>query len=681
MRLRVGFVLCLFAILTAVGCRKALAPNVDRNKAPETWITGAPFDTVTLIKGVRPPVGTIPIRFHVYWAGSDQDGAVVGYYWAVTDTTPGLSALPGPRPRDYHYTTRTDTTFIFEVAEDIPDRLHRFYIYAVDDQGKPDPTPARFVFNALDRFPPLPVFDEAHAVGTTYFFDNGVLKSEVRDFPIRDTVNNLNVVPPGDTVPSGSRLEFRFHGELTVAGSSIRGFRYKLDEPSLQPSQPESLYHKNVVEYHVPPGEADPERNGGDVTTVAPGTKVFTLRAVDQAGGSRDGTRRFQYNFSPDTWWAGPDPTAPGAPWITNSMGEKYILYVQGQLPAGGVPGTLLSTDSTQILPADRKPNRTFLEVWKDTLFLRREGDTVHLGSWVILHNGGFDKDSPYAVKVADGIQLIQPSFPGGPVLTPLKVANGSPIGFRSLITNWLYPNGPLAFSAQSPLYPFFDPNDVFNFQRIGTYHPMNGAGTAYALVRAEDGDGARDGRVGDARQLVEFPKDAREVSLRPLVMVWNVDFPPVLRTSDPSFRPRTTVVDTFLSTGWNLTLPADDRDPWISGDPVGGPSGTQTLRIRITITGKDTAGTTLVFADGVKYIGQPDILFNVPCQLGTGAVTLTVELCDCAVCTDSYAGEGRCITKDIRVYYKRPTSASQGCGPAGGPGVLGSSLSRGERR
>src|SRR5512134_3412665 len=110
MRLRVGSLLCLFAIIAVVGCRKALAPNIDRNKAPETWITAAPFDTITLVKGEMPQPGTIPIRFHVYWAGGDHDGAVIGYYWAVVETlplpTPGGNrppSLPGPRPGDYRY--------------------------------------------------------------------------------------------------------------------------------------------------------------------------------------------------------------------------------------------------------------------------------------------------------------------------------------------------------------------------------------------------------------------------------------------------------------------------------------------------------------------------------------------------------------------------------------------------
>ena len=149
MRLRVGLLLCLFAVIAVVGCRKPMTPNVDRNKAPETWITAAPFDTITLERGHVPLPGTIPIRFHVYWAGSDQDGAVSGYYWAVVETLRaraggGVPPLPGPRARlslhDRAATARSSST----VAEDSPDRLHAFFIYSVRRQGQgPIPTPAR----------------------------------------------------------------------------------------------------------------------------------------------------------------------------------------------------------------------------------------------------------------------------------------------------------------------------------------------------------------------------------------------------------------------------------------------------------------------------------------------------------------------------------------------------------
>src|SRR5437867_5590404 len=157
-------------------CTIALSPNVDRNRPPETWITAAPQDTITLHNPdgsiIIPTLQSVPVRFHMYWAGSDIDGTVTGFYWAVVETLPLppegtniVPPLPGPRTAQYQYTTRTDSTFTFTVSEKRRDRQHAFYIYAVDDKGKADPTPARFMFSALDKFPPLPIIDLAQATG------------------------------------------------------------------------------------------------------------------------------------------------------------------------------------------------------------------------------------------------------------------------------------------------------------------------------------------------------------------------------------------------------------------------------------------------------------------------------------------------------------------------------------
>src|SRR5262245_43928320 len=147
MRFRVGLVLSLLAVLVALGCRDPLSPNADRNIAPETWITAAPQDTITeKDQNGRPKippfppdgVGTIPVRFHLHWAGADNDGAVVGYYYAVVETLPlpppglPMPPLPGPKPRDYRFTNKTDSVFIFNVSEFATDREHAFFIYAVD---------------------------------------------------------------------------------------------------------------------------------------------------------------------------------------------------------------------------------------------------------------------------------------------------------------------------------------------------------------------------------------------------------------------------------------------------------------------------------------------------------------------------------------------------------------------
>ena len=677
MRVRVGLFLCLLSIIAGLGCRKALAPNIDRNKAPETWITAAPFDTITLVKGVRPQTGTIPVRFHVYWAGSDQDGAVVGYYWAVTETTTAAN-LPGPRARDYHFTSKSDSTFIFNVGENNQDRQHAFYIYSVDNQGKGDPTPARFIFNANEQYPPLAVFDQARATGTVFSFDaGGVLRSSTRTFDIRDSLTLLPYAR--DTVPSGSRLTFRYHGEPTLVGSVVKGYRFKLDESELQPTAPESLWHKNIVEYGVPPEAADPARNGRDIVRVAPGDKVFTLRAVDQANGSKIGdfTRRFQVNFSPDTWFAGPDSTvADGlpSPWARRpSCGSctDFVRYavlrdVLHNGPAG-LPGTLLSADSVVILPAARKPMKTFLELWgetgsPDTVYLRREFDTVHLNAYLIFHNGGFDTDSKYDVKVADHLHDIMPEAPSGPVLEKAG-PNGSPIGFRNRVTTLLTGTGLLSFTAQSRLYPVFDPNDSQHFPRIGAYQPAPEAGQGYALERAEDSDGARDNRIEDARnQVRDHPHDPLT---KALVMVFNVDFPPEFLTSSELFVPKADGSTVFIGQDWVLDIQSVDIDPYVSGDPHGGSLKNSNIRPRFRITGLDRAGQPFTFSvppaaalDQQRFLNQQtNVQFRVPDELGAGPVTITVELCDCAFC-ESNGGEGRCITRDFQATYAPSGSA-----------------------
>src|SRR5262249_29248121 len=146
--------------------------------------------------------------------------------------------------------------------------------------------------------------------------------------------------------------------------------------------------------------------------------------------------------------------------------------------------------------------------------WVRQDGDTVHLNSWVLFHGGGYDRDSPYSVKVnpimrdtlEDGSPKF-PNFPDGPVLTA-GPANGSPIGFRSIVTESTTPLGNPSRDALSGLYPIYDPNDVFNLQRIGGYHPIFLAGRAFAVLQAEDSDGDRDRRVQDGRNLVQSIED-----------------------------------------------------------------------------------------------------------------------------------------------------------------------------
>ena len=133
--------------------------------------------------------------------------------------------------------------------------------------------------------------------------------------------------------------------------------------------------------------------------------------------------------------------------------------------------------------------------------------------------------------------------------------------------------------------------------------------------------------------------------------MVFEVDFPPVMKVRDLSWRPRIDRVDTLRAAIWNLELPADDVDPFAGGDP-GGPSGAPTLKYKFKITGvdKDT-GAPLVYYDpprnsNVPGYDAPSISLRPPPNLATGNITLTIELCDCSFC-DLDPGSGRCVTRD----------------------------------
>lgn len=702
MRLSARVVLCLLTLSLAagLGCRKPMTPNIDRNEAPETWITAAPLDTLTIKDKYGKPIvdpivpTEIPVRFHLYWAGSDKDGAVAGFYYAVVETTATpdvdgyFAPLPGPKPGQYTFTTKTDTTFVFTVSEMYADRKHIFFIYSVDNQGKPDATPARFMFSAMDKFPPRPVFELSRAYGETVRLDaTGDPVSEWLSYPITDTMNYRLL--PKDTVPAYSQLDFAWRGDITQPGTFVAGFRYKLDE--LEFVQASSSVR--AVSYGTGlPGSAP----------VSPGEKVFTLRALDQAAGAGETTRRFIMNFVPDTWWAGPAPEdfpvstdgeyGSRSVDVTSWPGpDNPVFTTNPALPAGSSFGP----DSFNFRPSKRFPPKgdfgragTFYEIYKNRLYARTEGDTVHKNSIVVLWNGGYDKDSRYTPKIARDSS----GSPVDPVLADLAgpvIENaariGSPIGFRFQGATRLTPVGLKSTSAQTRTYPVYDPTSVFRSVNMGGYWRMRGAGKAFALVSAEDADGGLDQSVRDPVIEVETNGPSRRK-----VLVFYVDKAPALvKTGSPEFRPREN--ESITTCQWSFVLRGMDLDPFDASKNIdgGGPTPDPIIRYRITLYGRDLTGRDTSWTY-LEPTGFPDIettggyraLDFIPGgsmemnPFASGQIRVSIQICDCFAC-EITPGQGRCVdgidpvtgeipdrpgfTADnvITVNYTRPS-----CGP-----------------
>lgn len=484
---------------------------------------------------------------------------------------------------------------------------------------------------SADPTPPAIVLDRADATGPIVHFPGGPI--EFITVPITD--------PPGETIPARARIEFRWHGE---PAADVAGYRYRLTAGNgggVGFTEVDSSVHG--VDFI--PGVAD--------SVLQPGNKVFTLQVVDHDGWTREVIRRFQLGRTPDTWFAGPDLAIldPRFGWT----GPPRWLSIADWNDLPDLSGSLLSCDSLTRRPGERPVRRTFFEIYGDRLYVRSEGDTVHLNSRVVLHGGGFDMDSPYQPVVEPGDPALADTLECLILDTPWAVRPdglvGSPIGFRFNSLVELDPTGVLQATSQSRMFPNFDIASVLRLPVIGAYTVFNGSGRAFVWLKAEDADGQRDQSIGDARAIVAAVEAGtatpEQIALRPKILTFFVNHAPYLRFENPAFVPEPG--HAFADRSLDLHLSADDVDPFDLSSAPGGPSSTKVLRWNIALLGKTVDGRDTTVAPLAAPVFTPDISLEVPAVLVDPRVTIRVELCDCADC-GTYPGSGRCVTYDIPV-------------------------------
>jgi hypothetical protein len=329
----VGSIL-LFLTISAVGllgpgCRERLTVPVDRNLPPQTVLTGVPGDSTTNF-----------YRLHLYWNGYDPDGAVVGYEWAITDSLPPVTDMV------YHFTTRTDSIFLFNVEENREVLGHRFYIRAVDNEGKRDPIPKWTFFTVRDNCVPTCSFIVAEALGP-----NG----EVR--PLTST----NTTAPGDTIPSGWGLHF------TWTGSDC--------DRTISPEGRVELVGQVVgYDHKLLPTEMNWVSGGATQTTASYAASELRsdsfemlVRARDDAGltGSDPALRTFVWNYDPVTNFelglvAGRADSVPVFYASTTGVTGEYLPYAEGDTLPLVQPGV---TIRVKVRAVDPDPPYTIVGV------------------------------------------------------------------------------------------------------------------------------------------------------------------------------------------------------------------------------------------------------------------------------------------------------------------------------
>ncbi len=619
MRSDARVVACLLIALAALapGCRKTLTPEPAATQAPETWLTDATVDTLPPGAPVAAATATAgsTIRYHLSWAGTSRAGTVAGFRLALVEETGNAT---NPSARDWRFTTATETTLVFPLAEAA--RPRAFYVAAVGLQGAADATPARLALVPGALVAGVTPTLDAEAIGTIVTLDR-------RGEPVlhRNQRFPLHAYVPGaalDTVPMGSTLRLRWR---PAAGSGA-------------------------------PVET---------TLTQAGVQQLTLRPP---GGGSPVTLRFVVDFAPDTWWAGPDPSL--WPLSTDGEGARAVDVTNWSTfttsvawPPDGRP--YFGPDSLGYLPSMRQPpggnlqRRTFYEIYKNRIYARAEGDTVHLNSWIALMNGGYDKDSYYQPLVQPEDPALPADFASNParypVLQDLGLV-GSPIGFRSVFAERLAPAGPKSYAPQSSVYPAWLPSSVFRSPRLAGYWAMREVGKVYAVGRAVDSENLLDAQVTDPITLADNVDAGggtpAERAARRKVLVFYVDKAPAL-VRDAAFYPKEG--QTFNTTMMSFTLRGMDLDPVAEGIPTGGPAATQVIRFKVTLYGKGLAGNDTSWTwqgpGGSPYLvtsGSGTILFTPGGSMAanpfaSGIITVSIQVCDCAECVAGLSG-GRCV-------------------------------------
>ncbi|MBN2565709.1 MAG: hypothetical protein JXB46_08360 [Candidatus Eisenbacteria bacterium] len=252
----------LAAMLFLTGCRKQEQVFVDSNIEPNTSLTRSPLPAA-------PDNAPTNYRVHMYWEGTDPDGYVVAFHFAWDDTVPPYGAPNSP----WYLTSRGDSLFKALIDTIGETKRHTFYVRAVDNEGKLDPTPARIRFDAsTDR----PVIEYLYRVGGTEDPDP----------------NNPNYEPgKKDTVLMRSYVTFKWDGYDPDGLGAPVTFSYRLDSNTDEP-------FADLREITLP----IPEPPDTVAAPIRSGTHFFYVKAKDETGAQNfPRSYKFVMNFEPDS--------------------------------------------------------------------------------------------------------------------------------------------------------------------------------------------------------------------------------------------------------------------------------------------------------------------------------------------------------------------------------------------
>lgn len=121
------------AVISALAaCKKDFEGAEKANKAPETFVV---TDTI-----IRTGDNRFASQVSIQWAGTDEDGFVVGYEYRINDSA-------------WKFTTRQDSVFLLIIPASQDTFDFKFEVRSIDNSGEKDPTPALLFYPVKNTSP------------------------------------------------------------------------------------------------------------------------------------------------------------------------------------------------------------------------------------------------------------------------------------------------------------------------------------------------------------------------------------------------------------------------------------------------------------------------------------------------------------------------------------------------
>ena len=179
------FVGVIFSFII-VGCDTGLTGSKVENQPPSTNLT---VENINRGEDFR-----LSSQINISWWGNDPDGYIVGYEYAINDTSEGA----------WSFTTKSDSTFILPITEgnEVDDVL--FKVRAVDNDGAKDPIGASLTYPIVNskpsvsfnqnETPPDSLFSIA-SFGWSVDDPDGLLNIRSTEIAINDTADGWVDIP------------------------------------------------------------------------------------------------------------------------------------------------------------------------------------------------------------------------------------------------------------------------------------------------------------------------------------------------------------------------------------------------------------------------------------------------------------------------------------------------------